>query len=278
MIDPRKSRLTAVMTLMVSLLALFASLVGVFDPRLYHQALLAGSMSKFLVHGSVVQDLASILFGSALLLLSILNLRSLRKRRMPQPKPFIASLGLAAYFFYGYGLYVIQGGYTALYLVYMAIFGLSLYSLILGLTAFDLGKPFRLPGWTRKAIAGFLLTILLVLVPVWLLRMAPDLARHVPGEVYGVFVLDLCVVFPALGIVAGKLLRKEAFGNVLAGVALVKTMTLCFSVALGEWLNLDPRFGFRPQVDMIAIFTGLTVVSLVLSFGYFRHLQPEPHP
>ncbi|MFO8061090.1 MAG: hypothetical protein R6U70_10615 [Bacillota bacterium] len=41
----------------------------------------------------------------------------------------IAALSLVAYLFYGYGIYVIEQIYSPLYLLYMAIFAFSFWSL-----------------------------------------------------------------------------------------------------------------------------------------------------
>jgi len=127
----RKSRQTAIMTLIVSLLALFAGLSGLLNKNLYTEVFLAGTISKFLVSGSIAQDIISVPLGLLLAVLSLLFLKQ------PGYKTFIAILGLAGYFFYGYGLYTMQGQYTSIYLVYLAVFGLSLYSIIWGLISFE---------------------------------------------------------------------------------------------------------------------------------------------
>lgn len=274
MIDARASRPVALMALLLSLLAVVASLVGLLDGSLYGDLQAAGTIPKLLVLGSIAQDLVSLPLGMGLAVASVLHLRR------PEPKRFIVLLGLVGYFFYGYGLYAIQAQYTSLYLLYLAIFGLAIYSMVFGLLSFqpELVRQSRLPHWVRLAIGGFLLLILIVLVPVWLIRSAPDIAAHVPGDVYGVFVLDLCIVFPALAITAYYLLRRVAFGNVLAGVALVKVFTLCLSVALGEVLK--PFHGYAADPGMIGIFSGLTLIGGLLGGCYLLRLGtiPQAHP
>ncbi len=194
----------------------------------------------------------------------------------PSPKRFIIILGLTGYFFYGYGLYAMQGQYTSIYLIYLIIFGLSLYSLIFGLLSFEpeAVNSYQLPGGLRKSIVIFLIVILVVLVPLWILFLSIDIANHVARDTYGVFVLDLCVVFPALGLIVSQLLRNKPFGNILAGVALLKTVTLCLSVAFGEWFG--PLYGgFQPNIINITIFSILTVVSLLLSILYLINLKKD---
>ena len=268
MINIQKSRLTAIMTLILSLLALYASLTGVLDKNLYTDVFFAGSLSRTLISGSLAQDTISIPLSLLLAVLSLLFLK------YPGYKTFIAILGLTGYFFYGYGLYAMQGQYTSIYLIYLAVFGLSIYSMIWGLTSFepDVVKQTRLPGALRMSISIFLIVILLVLVPVWLLRITPDIAKHIPGDTYAVFVLDLCVVFPAFGIIAAQLLQNKPFGNILAGVALFKTLTICLSVAFGEWF-VPLREGFQVDYGMITIFSALTLFSFMLGVLYLLNLK-----
>lgn len=269
MINIQKSRLTAIMTLILSLLALYASLAGVLDKNLYTDVFLAGSLLKSLISGSLAQDTISIPL-SLILAVSLIFLKH------PGYKTFIAILGLTGYFFYGYGLYTMQGQYTSIYLIYLAVFGLSIYSMIWGLISFkpDAVKQTRLPGALRMSISIFLIVILLVLIPVWLLRITPDIVKHIPGDTYAVFVLDLCVVFPAFGIIAAKLLRNKPFGNILAGVALFKTLTICLSVAFGEWF-VPLREGFQADYGMITIFSALTLFSFALGVLYLLNLKKE---
>jgi len=270
MINIQKSRLTAIMTLILSLLALYASLAGVLDKSLYTEVFLTGSLSKSLISGSLAQDTISIPLSLILVFLSLLFLKH------PGYKTFIAILGLTGYFFYGYGLYVMQGQYTSIYLIYLLIFGLSLYSIIWGLISFkpDAVKQTRLSGALRISISIFLIVILLILIPVWLLRITPDITKHIPGDTYAVFVLDLCVVFPAFGIIAAQLLQNKPFGNILAGVALFKTLTICLSVAFGEWF-VPFREGFQADYSMIAIFGALTLFSFALGVLYLLNLKKE---
>ncbi|MBC2728339.1 hypothetical protein [Desulfosporosinus sp.] len=264
----KKSIPTAVMTLILSLMALYASLLGVLDETLYKDVFLAGSLAEKLIAGSMAQDIISI---PASLILAFLSLSFMKHHG---EKTFIALLGLAGYFLYGYGLYTIQGQYSTLYLVYLGIFGLSLYSLIFGLLSFEPEsvKYYQLPRSLQTAISIFMILILIVLVPLWIIFINADIAKHIPRDTYAVFLLDLCVVFPAFGIIIYQLLRNKPFGNILAGVALFKAGTLCLSVAFGEWFG--PHYGgYEANSFNITLFGVLTAVSLVLTILYIRKLR-----
>jgi len=209
----KRSRLTAILTLIVSVLAIYASLKGVLDENLYRDVYLAGSLPKALIGGSIAQDIVTIPLA---LLMGILSIAFLKKSSL---KSFITIIGLATYTFYAFGLYTIQGQYTSIYIIYLVIFSISIYSIVLGLLSFrpEEVKQFALPKKSLLATSIFLGMILFVLVPVWIIMMSSDIARHIPADTYGVFILDLTIVFPALAIILISLWRKYPFGLILAG-------------------------------------------------------------
>jgi len=268
MIHQVKGRIAAFLAGLSALLTLYASLRGILNQSLYTEVAEAGTISSFLVTGSLAQDI--ILLPTALLLL-VLTVRFLRK---PSLKTLILNLGLISFIFYGYGLYVIQGQYTDLYVIYLAIFGLSLYAMIYGLLAvrWDEASSTTLSKQLKASLAAFLLLIPLVLIPVWLMLIFPDINAHIPSDTYAVFILDLCIVFPALVIIAWLLFTNRPSGNILGGVAIIKAFTICLSVAFGEWYQ-----GFTGDLPlntgMIAIFLPLTLLSLALVIWYYSQLR-----
>lgn len=192
-------------------------------------------------------------------------------------KVFIAMIGLVGYLFYGYGLYAMQGQYTSIYLAYLLVFALSIYGLVYGLSSFNpvAVNQTTLPKSTRLAAAVFLASILVVLIPVWLMLLIPTIEAHKPMDTYGVFVLDLAVVFPALAIVMWMLFRNRPYGNVFAGVALFKAFTVCLSVAFGEWFAAFYG-GIGANYGSLALFGVLTFASGVLFVLYSRNLSFHP--
>lgn len=263
-----RSRITAVMTLVLSILALIASLEGILNKRIYEDVLKAGTITKTLLLGSIAQDIISIPLGLILVILSVLFL----KRQ--GYKTFIAILGLTGNFFYGYGLYAIQGQYTSIYLIYLAVFMLSIYSLIFGLLSFeiDVAKNYHLPRSLGIGIIVFMIIIISILGPGWILGINANIAKHIPPETYGVFVLDLCIVFPALGIIISQYIRKKPFATTLAGVALFKIFGVCLSWGFSQWF-VTFYDGIKLDIGMTAISTTLTLVSLILIVLYMFKLH-----
>lgn len=267
-INIQRSRVTACMTLLVSVLALYACLAGVLKKSIYEELLPLGKMTKMLVVGSTGQDIIFIPLAIILAVLSVIYLIR------PGYKIFITIIGLTVNFFYGYGLYAMQGQYTSIYLIYLAIFSLSIYSIVFGLLCFTPGFAVKisLPGALRKAICIFLFFIVFILGLIWVIRITPDIARHIPQDTYGVFVLDLGVVFPAIAIIATMLIQRKAFGNILAGVALVKVFAVCLSWGFTEWYA---RFEgiIVGNYEMLAIPSVLTLISLVFFVLYLLKLK-----
>ncbi len=268
----KRSRIMAIIALLVSCLALYASLKGLLDKNLYQDVVSAGTISESLAIGSIAQDIISIPLSIALALISLLSVKD------PGPKKLIALLGLTGYFFYAYGLYVIQGQYTSIYLIYLAVFALSIYAIITGFLSFEsiTVKTYRLPPALRRAIIFFLLLILSILVPGWLLKISPSIANHIPDSIYAVYILDLAIVFPAFGLTAFMLLQRKAFGIILAGVVLFKIFTVCLSWGFAEIFLT--YFGYTANYSMITISGTLTVISLALLVLYMLTVKSEPNP
>ena len=126
----------------------------------------------------------------------------------------------------------------------------------------------------RRGIALYFIAVVLVLTPIWLMLMMGDVEKRAPGDTYAVFLLDLCIVFPAFAIISAMLLRNRPYGNLLSGVALVKGATICLSVGFGEWF-VAFRGGFPPNYGMLGLFGGLGVVSLALLLGYWKGVRIE---
>ncbi len=250
-------------------LSCFAACMGVFDNALYFDVYRAGTIPRALIWGAQAQDIVSIPFA---LLLAGSTLAFLKRRSL---KFYILMLALDWYFFYAFGLYAMQGQYTSIYLVYLAIFGLSFYGLLFGVLSIDrqAAARYRLPERLQKAIGVFFLVMIGLLYPAWILRMLPDIAGHIPGSTYAVFVLDLSLVFPAIGMIAYLLLKRKPLGDVLAGVALFKIFALCLSWAFAEISNPFVGNEFTTETALISFL--LTAGSLALLVPYFIKLKRD---
>jgi hypothetical protein len=268
MSDLKKSRLSAIFSFIIAFFALFASVYSLISDEIYENAIQSGVFNGILLPGTFSQDIITVPVSISLLILCTIYLK---KRNV---RVFIALLGLTAYLFYAYGLFTISGSFTSLYLVYMVIFGFSIYSLIYGLLSLrtdDQAGSVKFPFKLGKVISIFLLFIVLMFGFIWLFILIPEVEANHRPETYAVFVLDLCIVLPAVAINAFLLLRNRPVALYMAGVSLVFIFTLIFSVLLGE--SLAPHFKIPVNPGMIIACAAVTLASLILGILYFRAIS-----
>ena len=187
-----------------------------------------------------------------------------------------ALIGALAYLTYNAMLLVYATPFNELFLAYIALFGLAIWSLVsslldpLPLQAGDSKLPAR-------GIAAFILTVVALNAIGWLGFVIPDLGEDPPGFLSGtglttnpIYVQDLAIWLPAQAVVAVMLWRRLPAGIFLAGAALVFWMLEAIGVAIDQW------FGHRaaPASDvatlggavMFALLAAVTLVPLVVWF------------
>lgn len=254
----------ALLSFAVAVTALYCALRGVFDRQLYHAINVTGVISQRMIWGSRAQDIISALIAVGAGTLAVLTYSK------PTVLKRVILLGFDWYFLYAFGLYVIQGAYTAIYGLYLLIFGMSVYAMIFGFAGFRKEEMAEvgLGHKTVKALSAFFAVIVVMLTTVWLSQMLKDIALRHPGETYAVYIMDLGIVFPAMSISIYLLLKRRALGTALAGVCLIKTITLCLSWAFGEWTQ--PVIGNAVSPEMAMMSTGLCLMGVLLWFFYVR--------
>ena len=211
-------------------------------------------------------DLVTLVLGLPLLAISFwLTLRgSLRGR--------LLLTGTLGFILYTYITMCFGAAYNQLFLVYVALFSLSLFAFILCMMSFDLSKlpehfSEKLPrGW----IAGLLFFAAAFLSFAWLGRIA---ATFVPGAIPAldnttsmfIQVMDLGIIVPLCVFSGVLLLRRNAWGYLLASVSLMKFLTMGTAVSLMA-LNMT-RLGVPISTVELAVFPSIATVA------FFRNIK-----
>jgi hypothetical protein len=242
--------------------------VGLFVSDFYRGA------SDWVLQGRA-QDLVTLVVAVPLLTVSIV----LAARN--SIRGYLLWLGTVGYLTYSYAIFAFDVQFNALFPVYVAILGLTIYSLVLGLggvnaravaESFDDATP---TGW----IGGFLVGVCVLAALLWLSEDIPSImSGHLPASLANsglptnpIHVLDLAIVLPG-GVVTGLfLLMRRPWGYVLGGYYLVKFATLglainainAFSLAAGQPIDVGPG----------AAFAIITVTSIVLIWLYLKGLH-----
>jgi len=177
--------------------------------------------------------------------------------------------GTLAFFLYTYLSMCMLAAYNGLFLVYVALFWLSLWAFALSLMAVNVAElpqhfAARFPrGWVARLlflVGGFLLMA-------WLGRVVPELLNpQTPAALENatsrvIQAMDLALVTP-LAVVGGVLLlRRQPWGYRLAAVAVLKGLTMALAVSTMA-INMALA-GVPESLGLLVPFLVLTVLNLV---------------
>jgi hypothetical protein len=186
--------------------------------------------------------------------------------------------GTLGFFLYTYMSMAMLTSYNALFLVYVALFSLSLYAFILSMMAFDLETlPRRFSEQLpRRWIAGLMFLVGGFLLLAWLGRIVPPLLQGETPALENTTTLviqamDLGLIAP-LAILAGVLLlRRSAWGYLLASVTLLKGITLGLGVSAMA-INMTLK-GVPDSLGVMIPFLVITLMNLVMAVMLLKHVD-----
>ena len=245
--------------------AAFTSLAGILRPALY----MPFTPDK-LLPGTVSQDIVSFLAALGLLASNWAIHRRIQRA-------WLLWVALLGYLFYAYALYSFDHIYNPLYLLYIALTGLALYSLIFFFMWLDPDTVVRLDlaKTPRLAIAVYLLMLVAMFVTVWLSLIIPGIQAQQPPDGATIFVIDLAFVLPLLAIVAVMLIRHQPMGALLAPTVLIKVATLGCSVLLGTLIA--PFFSQSLDWGSVGVYAVMGLGSAALAIFVLMHVVLGEH-
>jgi hypothetical protein len=221
------------------------------------------------------QDAVTLFIGVPVLAAALVlaNRGSLRGR--------ILLTGVLGYFLYTYTTAAFGVSFNPLFLVYVALFGLSIFAVLLAAARVDLPS---LPahcaqGFPRRGIIALCFGTAAFLAVAWLGRIVPDLFSGKPP--YGlesyttlfIQVMDLGLVVP-LAVLSGILLWKRTpLGYLLATALLIKGASL--GLALAAMIVNAVKTGMDANPVETVVFVLLAAVMLLLSGKTMNSIQEE---
>jgi hypothetical protein len=193
-------------------------------------------------------------------------------------------LGALGYLVYTYATYALAIEFNSLFLVYVALLGLSLYTLIGGLATTDFAeiKAHFSRGTPVMAVSIFLAVVAVLFYFMWLSEDVPALlAGEVPQGVIEagaptdvVHVLDMALLLPANVLAAIWLWRGRPLGYALAGTLLSLLSILVLAVM--SMLVFQVLYGVAAVAEAVGIaviFGGIFAISLGMLIWYLRGLK-----
>jgi hypothetical protein len=192
-------------------------------------------------------------------------------------------LGLLFYLAYSYAIYLVGWQQNAAFLLYTTAVTLSAAALVDGLVRIDATRVAPAFAQIRGRGTGwFLITVGIVFAALWLVDLVPLVTgagqpRNVgPGGVaFAVYVLDFVVALPAVVATGVMLVRRHPAGPPLAGVVLIKIVTLFLVLWVGAAGQPVAGLVFAITADMLAGAVLLVVSLVVLGRASRRLGRPE---
>lgn len=213
------------------------------------------------------QDFVTLLLGIPMLIIAlIMSLKGQLRGRL-------LLAGTLGYFLYTYMSYSFLAMYNYMFLAYVLLMSASFFAFVLTLMSFDvqsLSRSFA-EEFPARLIGGVLIFVAVGIALMWLGRIVPPLAagsqpqglEHYTTLV--IQVMDLGFVVPA-ALVAGLLiLKRKAFGFLLAPVIIIKSATLLIAItAMAVMMVVSGEAVNYIEMAVFLIFDFLVVFCLYI--------------
>jgi len=208
-------------------------------------------------------DLVTLVFAVPLLLVALVlaTRNSFRGR--------LLLTGTLGYFLYTYVSYVFLWSYNQLFLVYVILMSLSIFSFVLSMMTFNTSKisqkfSDKLP---RKFLGGFQIFVAVTIALMWLGRIfeskVPFGLEHYTTLV--IQAMDLGIVVPVALLSGILLIKKKPYGYLLSSVIIIKGITMLAAIcAMIVNSAIEGIEISMVETVVFSLFTLLAVFSLVI--------------
>jgi len=251
-----------------AILVLVASFAGIFLKNTYARETTSYALQ------SVGQDFENSVAAVALLITVYFVSKG-------SVKAFLVWLGVLLALIYSYAIYAFAVHFNSLFLVYVAILGLSFYTLVGSLTHLHLDslQPNFAANTKARPVSVFLLVVAILFYLQWFSEDIPALVtgKIPPGVMENglltnpVHVLDLGLLLPAMIITAILLWRRKLLGYFLALPLLVFSILTGIGI-LAIFVVMSMK-GMPTSLIVELLFAVIVLVSLVLSVLYIREVK-----
>ena len=253
----KSSKINRLIVLLIALLVILASILGLFVPDFYANR--NNAITTFEIAG---QDIVSLVSGVLLLWLTLASQKGKIFR--------VVVAGLLVYTAYTYAYFSFGLIVSKIYMIYLAIAGLSLYSIVsilVGLKDEDVGGVDR----RRKIISAYVIVVvaLVGIIDCQDLVMKTILSTDGMNTWGAFYVLDVAFLFPAMAIAAFKSIEGHIPAVFFTGAFLIKTIALMPALILADILHFANRGVFVDlSFDVIAV-----VVMMSAIFFFYLYQQ-----
>lgn len=254
-------------SIVIAVLATIATLSGLFWKGLYQHDTISMAAQ------GMGQDLITLTIGIPLLLLSayLISRNSLRGQ--------LIWMGMLFYFAYTYAVASFGAAYNPLFLVYVALLSISMYTFLYGLVSLDVKhlKQTIPTGITTKAAGVFLVIMAVLVALMWVSMIVGSLLTGLAPSVLAnyttlvVQAIDLAVLLPAAIISGILLLKNNQWGYAFASILLVKISLL--GSAILSMIFFMARNGVNVALGQALLFIAITVLGVTIAAAFYNQIK-----
>ena len=251
----------------IAILAIIATLSGLFWKSLYKHDTISITAQM------MGQDLITLMIGVPILLLSLYLIYkdSIRGK--------LLWMGTLFYFLYTYASMSFLTSYNQLFLVYVAIFSISLYTFVYGLLSIDAEtiKDSFSSGITIKIAGIFTIFMAAMLSLMWLSMIIQSIISGIaPASLenyttLGIQALDLGVLTPAAIIAGALILKGKSWGYALMSIMIVKMSLLGTAILSMIYFMLEN--GVNVVWEQTVFFTVATVGGIIIALAFYNKIS-----
>ena len=254
-------------SIFIAVLAGIATLSGLFWKGLYkHETISMAAQA-------MGQDLITLIIGIPVLMGS---LYLIQKNSL---KGNLIWMGTLFYFLYSYASMSFLASYNQLFLVYVALFSLSLYTFIYGLLSLNVKtiKESITPEKTSKIAGTFLIFSGAMVALMWVKMIVDSLLTGIaPSALEGyttlvIQALDIGVVFPATLLAGILILKGKSWGYALVSLLLIKTSLM--GTAILSMIFFMAQNGVSPATGQVIFFAIITVAGILISILFYNRIN-----
>jgi hypothetical protein len=219
--------------------------------------------------GAKAQDIITVLLSVFLLFL----IYSTKENDIKKQVIIIGVLGSQCYL---YGIFTMERVYNIFYLVYLAIFALSFWTVIYSLVGFRSQKfqNLRLRSGMLNTTAISSIVIAVLFIFLWVMSLFPLMQEHNRIEyLYSIYILDLGFVMPAFIVTALMSFQRKPLGILMAPAMMIVGFFVIFPLGLNELAK--PAFGMAINYGSMMVSFLFSIYMLAIAFFQLRLIHFE---
>ncbi len=257
------------LSLATAVLGAIGSAIALLDVERFY-----GAETETFIDQAIAQDIVNL--AIVLPLMAFFTWRALRG----STASFLVWLGFLTFTVYNYFIYTFSIHFGALFLLWVAVLGTSIFALVGGALSLDANAVANALDFRKERLtAGFLMLTAFLFAALWLSDIVPALvdgatpaaATDVNLPTNPVHVLDLAFFLPAVAIVGGSLWQRRALGYAAAPAMLV-FLAITGLPILATVFVADAR-GNEPAWQLLGPIGVITALCIALTWVMVHRLR-----